>query len=531
MIPAISYRRVSTKEQGEYGYSLETQRSDIAAYAERHGYVLVADYADDETGTTLDRPGLTQARKDLQQGKARAIIAHDSDRLTRKASHYVELREEFFEQGTELHYALRGLVRDDFGGQITEDFYGRFAQEWRRKLLENTRQGKRTKVKSGKVIVSQRPPYGYRADDGRLIVHEEEAEVIRLIFKLYTVDNYSMAKIASHLTSLNIPTYKDIHPDRGGPSKKRPFGFWHHRVIHYILTNETYCGTWAWGKSLHRAEWLTVEVPAIVSRATWERAQEFLKLNKERSARNTRHSYLLAKRIKCGFCGRSVYAAVRNNRLYYYCSTRQGDKFGPDKCGLVYHRAQSVEDRVWYWIKRVLREPDYFQQIVAASIDNHSDEIDTLTNEQNLLRANLAQKEAQRRKLIMTFLEEQEAEDIKPVRDGLTAEIAEIKSQLDETAARLRILILSQDKTLEFARVFFDGQAMLNNADNDEPFEVRQSWVKALNLNLTLGHSRNNNLIKVSCFLDTDLVNCGTHSLDYIPQLTYVINLTELSIS
>jgi site-specific DNA recombinase len=104
----ISLRRVSTDEQAEKGFSLPTQLKEIQAYAAKNSIELVADFYDDFTGSSLDRPGLTGARQWLRTGRADCIICLDSDRLTREPAHYMLLRDEFNSLGVELHYAKRG---------------------------------------------------------------------------------------------------------------------------------------------------------------------------------------------------------------------------------------------------------------------------------------------------------------------------------------------------------------------------------------------------------------------------------------
>lgn len=549
MKPAIQYRRVSTKEQDDRGYSPEVQDTDNQAYAARNGLVIVADFFDDESGMTLERPGFTAALRYMAANDITAIIAHNNDRITRHPLHYAMLRDEWEQNKIELHYSMRGQVSFDFGGQVSEDIYGRFAKEWWKRILELTRAGKRKKVSSGKVIVAQRPPYGYRLENDALVIVEEEARIIRLIFQMY-LDGNSMQAIAEHLTGLNIPTHADLHT-KTGPRKKSHYGFWHHKTIRQILTNETYRGVWYWGKTrkqkyldaegkrkqktiyIPRDEWISVPVPAIIDDVTWQRVQKKLVTNRERAARNTRHEYLLARRIRCGFCGKGVYAIRRNgDKLYYYCSSHQEKKFpGHHKCGLHYHRADNIEAHVWFWIKFILQDPNYLIQIIEAAFENETNEQVALTAEIERTEAAIAQRETELKRLLRTFAGEEDAADIKAVRDEIKAEIEQLKLTRERLDARAIDQQNSRDITLELSTAYYRFQDGLFRYNN-EPFEIRKNWVEALDVTMVLGYQQDNDLARINCEVTRELYEllsiAGKPPRSIPRNLTWTINLKEL---
>ena len=220
---AVSYRRVSTDEQAEQGTSLASQKKSNYAYAEKNGLKIVADFYDDYTGSSLDRPGLTKARGWLAARKADALIVYDSDRLSREPLHYMLLRDEFNDLGIELHYTQRGRIDlEDDGQMMIEDLQGRFAHQWKKKIVKLTTNGRREKAENGKVMLV-RPPYGYTihkdvdtlsngkiiVTNRRLVIEPTEAEVIDLIYRLYVVDDYSIRAIAQYLTEKGYKTRGD----------------------------------------------------------------------------------------------------------------------------------------------------------------------------------------------------------------------------------------------------------------------------------------------------------------------------------
>lgn len=366
---AVSYRRVSTDEQADKGFSLSAQTAEIEAYATRNGFEIVADFYDDYTGSSLDRPGLTQARQWLKAGKADVIIALDSDRLTREPAHYMRLRDEFNQHGIELHYAKRGQVNlNDFGQMLVEDFYGRFAHEWKRKLVENCTDGRREKAEQGHVVTHGQPPYGYTEQliNGKntLVIDESEADIVRLIFFLYAYEDKGYNLIAQSLTEAGIPTRADVTKYTSG--KKRGKCEWSIASIRRILTRQTYIGKWHYAKNSDNP--IEVEVPAIIDQDTWQAVQRKRRAN--RGGRlGARHEYLVSGRGQCACCqsrisGQSCKWQSANSNgliLYYRCNAAlQSGKVGIT-CNAPNFRGEKIDNAVWEWVKGLLLEPEKLQ--------------------------------------------------------------------------------------------------------------------------------------------------------------------------
>ena len=123
-------------------------------------------------------------------------------------------------------------------------------------------------------------------------------------------------------------------------AKKRDFGVWSGGMVRHILKNETYIGTWYYGKTQMiedgvkhphvskkgtgkqvrrpRDEWIPVEVPPIIEKDLFELAQQRFVLNKKLAKRNTKHEYLLGRRLTCAKCGYTYVGRTRRGKHYYY---------------------------------------------------------------------------------------------------------------------------------------------------------------------------------------------------------------------
>src|SRR5438132_7814327 len=85
MAAAVTYRRVSTREQGNSGLGLEAQQAATEAYARQNGATIIGTYTEVETGTSSDRPELKRAIAHAKRSKATLVISK-LDRLARNVA-------------------------------------------------------------------------------------------------------------------------------------------------------------------------------------------------------------------------------------------------------------------------------------------------------------------------------------------------------------------------------------------------------------------------------------------------------------
>jgi len=92
MKQVVSYIRVSTARQGASGLGLEAQRSAVESFCRDHGYELLAEYREVESGRKNDRPVLRKALARAKSAKAVLLIAK-LDRLARNVAFIANLME------------------------------------------------------------------------------------------------------------------------------------------------------------------------------------------------------------------------------------------------------------------------------------------------------------------------------------------------------------------------------------------------------------------------------------------------------
>ena len=107
--------------------------------------------------------------------------------------------------------------------------YGYCSQEESRSISENVTWGWRKRFSDGKVSMPYKQFLGYeKGEDGKPVIVEEEAEIVRLIYRLFL-----FGKSASHIANLLMA---EGIPTPGGKAT------WRSNVVLSILQNEKYTG-------------------------------------------------------------------------------------------------------------------------------------------------------------------------------------------------------------------------------------------------------------------------------------------------
>jgi len=347
----VTYARVSTEDQAKHGYSLPSQMEACRRYAEDRGWSVVAEVSDDGiSGAILDRPGLDRIRDMAQTGEIEAVIVYDLDRLSRKTVHQLLIEEELSKAGITIRYVL-GDYRDDDEGRLQKQIRAAISEYERAKITERMVRGKRSKARQGFVVGAGRIPYGYRSDgNGHLVIEEQEAHVVQLVFEWYTSpEEVGIREIARRLTALPFKTHQGNTEWRTG-------------TVSLILHNETYTGTQYYNRRKRQSptktvfrpeeEWIAIPVPCIVDRETFEAAQRKLAHNRKMKRKPPQHKYLLRGMLTCAECGYAYCGeSTHGSRYRYYRHSRMGK-----------HRARSLradlaEEKVWEAIKEILLNP------------------------------------------------------------------------------------------------------------------------------------------------------------------------------
>jgi site-specific DNA recombinase len=151
------------------------------------GWTLIRSRYDDggySGGGSTDRPDLQRLLDDIRARKIDVIVVYKVERLTRSLADFAKLVELF-----DAHYVSFVSVTQQFNttismGRLTLNVLLSFAQFEREVTSERIRDKIAASKRKG-LWVGGNLPLGYEMRGGKIAVVEEEAELVRLIFRRY----------------------------------------------------------------------------------------------------------------------------------------------------------------------------------------------------------------------------------------------------------------------------------------------------------------------------------------------------------
>ena len=354
-----AYCRVSTDKADQLN-SLEAQKNFFSEYTKRTGDTLVRLYADEGiSGTKIkNRKEFLRMMSDAEHGLFDMVVVKDISRFARNTVDLLQNVRKLKSLGIETQFLTANMTSMG-NSEFVLTIFGALAQEESANTSKRVKFGKKMNAEKGRVpnIV-----YGYDKTIGdyfNLAINEEEAKVVRQIYKWYTEEGFGGSAIANKLNEMGIRTKRNCK--------------WSQNAICRILSNEIYTGKIINGKQevsdfltgqrkeKDETEWMVVERPElrIIDDETYEKAQQIL--HSRHAAFNMNHErqsnkYLFSTLIKCKECGWSFRRTVRtykNTYVRWVCSGHNGK--GADSCP----NAVTIDEEE---LIRVLQE--YFAEVL-----------------------------------------------------------------------------------------------------------------------------------------------------------------------
>src|SRR5512133_2079674 len=204
------YTRVSTDQGLDQEFnSLDAQYEASSAYIRSQAHaswtLIKARYDDGGySGGSTDRPNLQRLLDDVRSRKIDIIVVYKVDRLTRSLADFAKLVELFDAHGVSFVSVTQQFNTTTSMGRLTLNVLLSFAQFEREVTSERIRDkiaaSKRKGLWVGGVV-----PLGYQMKDGKIVIVEEEAELVRSIFRRY-LELGSLNLLMADLRTIGIKT-------------------------------------------------------------------------------------------------------------------------------------------------------------------------------------------------------------------------------------------------------------------------------------------------------------------------------------
>ena len=392
------YTRVSTSMQVD-GYSLDAQKDKLKKYAEFQGMVVAGEYSDEgKSGKNIEgRPQFMQMLKDIETGKDKVdfVLVFKLSRFGRNAADVLSSLQHMQDFGVNLICVEDGIDSSKDSGKLMISVLSAVAEIERENILAQTMEGRRQKAREGKWNGGF-APYGYKLENGELLIAEDEAEVIRIIYDKFVNTTMGASAIATYLN------------EHGYVKKKRQNNTLDMFSVHFIklvLDNPIYCGKLAYGCRKNekiagtRNKYHIVkqdEYPvydgvheAIVPEEVWQLAQRKRQATAVKSEKiyNLEHENILSGILRCPVCSAAMYGNVNRKkkgdgthyRDYYYYSCKHRTTINGHRCGYKKQwKQEKIDGAVEEVIRKLVQNPKFEQAIrqkIGARID--TDELET----------------------------------------------------------------------------------------------------------------------------------------------------------
>jgi len=323
------YCRVSTDIQREKE-SIATQKSYLIDYAKGNNFKFQIYEDNGYSAKDTNRPALKKLISDIKDNKIERIVITKVDRITRRIKDLLDLLELFEQYKVAFKTLTQPIDTSSAMGRGFLNLLGVFGEMEREMTSERVSESMKVLTKKGKWLGGVLP-YGYTSKNKQLIINNQEALILKKIYKKY-IELESLRGVTQWLNTNGIKTR----------NKKT----WACASISRILQNPTYIGKLSWGKrvsstttgklkSKPKEEWIISEGrhKPIIDNFTFNKVQEIIKKQYVEPRRKL-SEYLLSSLVRCGFCNGSMngYSQRRYNKIYAYYKCHNAMSKGKSVC-------------------------------------------------------------------------------------------------------------------------------------------------------------------------------------------------------
>jgi len=470
---------VSTDKDDQIN-SLEGQKSFFIDYINKNPEWQFSGLYVDEglSGTSVEkRIGFQNMIEDAKGGKIDLILTKEVSRFARNTVDSVQYSRELKSLGVGILFLSDNIFTLDGDSELRLTLMSSLAQEESRKISERVKWGNKQRFKAGVVYGSR--VFGYHLKGGKLTVNEEEAEIVRLIFRLY---NEGMG---THVLSKELQNRGIVNPS----GKKE----WSQKSLLNILKNEKYCGVLKSQKSItvdhlsHRRvkndgvkkEFVVKENnhEPIISSELFIQTQNEIKARRNGASDNSVYlnRYAWSGKLVCSKCGshyvRKIWNAKKEfERIVWQCGEKRhnglehendmGDKIGCNSAAVfddvMREAALSALKSVVKNKKKIVNE---VMEIVRKTLSEKTDNNDIVKR----LEGKIKKTETEMSELVDLFLDKAITRKIFDEKNhGLVSEANRLNEELE------RIRKEESDKEDLQSRLDSIGKAVDSITDFDE---------------------------------------------------------------
>ena len=416
MKKAVIYARYSSERQTEQ--SIEGQLRVCHDYAKRNDIIVVETYIDRAmTGTNDNRRDFQRMMRNCSREDWDMVLVYKLDRFSRNKYEMAMHKKTLRDNGIKLVSCMENIPETP-EGIILESLLEGMAEYYSAELSQKVRRGLNESRQKG-LFTGGTIPYGYKVENKRIVVNEEEAQIVRQIFDRYA-GGEQMKRIIQDLN------------DKGITIRGRRFA---KTTTHRLLTCEKYIGIYRYGNEVFYNTY-----PAIVSADVFNIIKEKIECNRY-GVHDIEHASLLKRKVYCGKCGHIMSIDIGTSKTgekfrYYRCT---GKKRGFNTCNKKPICKEALEKDVLNVALQVIKEDSI--EAIADFIVKHRE---AHANDTSVLK--MLEKEKTEKETALANL-------VSALEKGISSRTTQ--QRLDELEARLDKLeeLIAVEKSREFRMI------------------------------------------------------------------------------
>jgi len=472
-----AYARVSTNAEEQKDSFNNQQRYYEEKIKNNQNYNFVGVFADEAiSGTTDNRPNFQRMIRLAEQGYIDIILTKSISRFSRNVGDLQKYCERLRNHNVNLIFEENGIELLNSSGTLLLTILGAIAQMEVENTSDHINWTLTEKMKKGE-LVGQANPLGYDVVDNQLVVNEEEAEIVRYIFKRY-LEGIGGHTIAKELSNMGIKT------------KKRHNTTWHDSTVMGILKNEKYTGELVQGKTYtvntisHLRKDNTGEAhkyiikdnhEAIISIEDFEKVQAIIasrsvknKDGKNRGTTTNSNQSEFTSKLVCAYCGkhfvkRLTHPGTKYQKVKWICTT--ASKKGKSLCpnSVVIDDAY-LKQSIVGMIKNLIDDDSAMFYLTADKLNSLLKKSDQDKNmlEQQILqcRKNIDLKIKKKSKILDMYMDEKISEDeFTSRRQEIDKQIKSIQETLIELESLCGFEDVKQTSSKQISKLINEGKA------------------------------------------------------------------------
>lgn len=392
---AVIYARVSSKEQEETGYSLNSQEELLRSYSDRNSFSVVKIFRISESASGKNqRTTFAEMIKYMDKNKINILVCEKVDRLTRNFKDALVIDEwldqdenrqvHLVKDSLNLHKYSKSQEKLNWGIRIL------FAKNYTDNLSEEVKKGQKQKIKEGWMPTT--PPLGYKTvgEKGHKIhvIDETVAPYIKEMFALYATGNYSTV-------ALGVKMYEHGFRSRSGFQVVKS-------KIHKLLCEPFYYGKFMWKGNLYQGKH-----EPLIAKDLFDQVQA--KMTRGTLPYHNKGLTELRGKIFCGSCTKTITWETQKGHSYGGCKQCKS-QIGKDK---KYIRQEDLERDLLTHIASVAPQSEKIIDVLRQALkESHSEEIELHETQTKSINNQLERIRQRMRTMYNDKLDEKISEDL-----------------------------------------------------------------------------------------------------------------------